>query len=307
MTRTWMEYTSLMPARDLSLVLVICIVWAGNFTAGAIGMQHFSPFLFMVLRFTILLLILLPFIRRPPPGQWLRLIAVCLLMGGLHFSLMFWALARASDVSTVAVVQQTYIPMAVILAMFLMREIVGWKTLAAVFLAFVGVLIIGFDPLVLKQTDVLVITLISALFQALGSIYQRGIRGVGVLSFQAWTAIIALPVLLGATLLTEQGQFEIIMSARWESWASVVYSAVMASLVGHGLFFYLIQRHPVASVMPYLQLTPVLAVVFGVLIWGDRPGPALLMGGMLVITGILFITIRARQKVEHGTASATKD
>jgi O-acetylserine/cysteine efflux transporter len=280
---------------------VICIVWAGNFVAGASGMQHFSPFLFMVLRFTLLLLILLPFIRRPPPGQWIRLIAVCLLTGGMHFSLLFWALSRSEDVSTVAIVQQTYIPMAVVLAMFLMREIVGWKTLAAIFLAFLGVLVIGFDPLVLKQPDVLVITLASALFQALGSIYQRGIRGVSVLSFQAWTAVIALPVLLAATLLTEQGQLEIIKTAQWQSWASVAYSAILASLVGHGLFFYLVQRHPVSSVMPYLQLTPVLAVVFGVLIWGDRPGARLLIGGALVITGILFITLRARQKVMLGS------
>ena len=286
----------IMPARDLLFILVICIVWAGNFIAGATGMQHFSPFLFMVLRFTLLLLLLLPFIRRPPAGQWLRLISVCLLMGGLHFSLMFWALARAEDISTVAIVQQTYIPMAVLLAIVLMREAVGWKTLAATGLAFLGVMIIGFDPLVLTQIDVLAITLASALFQALGSIYQRGIRGVGVLSFQAWTAVIALPVLLAATLLTEQGQLETLKTAQWQSWASVAYSAVMASLVGHGLFFYLVQRHPVSSVMPYLQLTPVLAVVFGVLIWGDRPGPRLLFGGALVITGILFITLRARQK-----------
>lgn len=289
-----------MPARDLFFILVICIVWAGNFVAGAIGMQHFSPFLFMVLRFSILLLVLLPFIRRPPPGQWLRLIVVCLLMGGLHFSLMFWALSRSEDVSTVAIVQQTYIPMAVVLAMVLMREIVGWKTLAATMLAFLGVLVIGFDPLVLQQTDVLIITLASALFQALGSIYQRGIRGVGVLSFQAWSAVIALPVLLAATVFTEQGQFEIIRSAQWQDWSSVVYSALLASLVGHGLFFYLVQRHPVTSVMPYLQATPVLAVVFGVLIYGDRPGPRLLIGGVLVILGILFITIRARQKTLRG-------
>jgi drug/metabolite transporter (DMT)-like permease len=48
-------------------------------------------------------------------------------------------------------------------------------------------------------------------------------------------------------------------------------AALLASLVGHGLFFYLVQRHPMASVMPYLQLTPVLA-------------------------GILLITLRTRQK-----------
>jgi O-acetylserine/cysteine efflux transporter len=292
----WAMSSYSMPARDLVLILVICTVWAGNFIAGSFGMQHFSPFLFMILRFALLLLILLPFLRRPPPGQWPRLIAVCLLIGGLHFTLMFWALSRSEDVSTVAIVQQTYIPMAVLLAIFLMRERVGWKTLAATFLAFLGVLVVGFDPLVLKQTDVLAIALASALFQALGSIYQRGIRGVGVLNFQAWTAVIALPVLLAATLLTEQGQLEIIKTAQWQHWAAVVYSTVMASMVGHGLFFYLVQRHPVTSVMPYLQLTPVLAVVFGILIWGDRPGLRLLFGGAMVILSILFITLRARGK-----------
>jgi O-acetylserine/cysteine efflux transporter len=284
------------PARDLVLILVICTVWAGNFIAGANGMQHFSPFLFMVFRFALVLLVLFPFIRRPPPDQWLRLISVCLLIGGLHFTLMFWALARSEDVSSVAIVQQTYIPMAVLMAIFLIKESPGWKTLTATLLAFIGVLVIGFDPLVLRQIDVLAITLVSAIFQALGSIYQRGIRGVGVLNFQAWTAIIGLPVLLVSSLLTETGQLEMIRAAPWQAWASVGYSALAASLIGHGLFFYLVQRHPVTAVMPYLQLTPVLAVVFGIVIWGDRPGPRLLVGGLLVILGILLITLRARKR-----------
>lgn len=286
-----------LPLRDLALVLVICIVWAGNFIAGAQGMQHFSPFLFMILRFGLVLVVLAPFLRLPPRDQWPRLIGVCLAMGALHFTLMFWALGHSVDVSSVVIVQQTYIPMAVLLAMLLLRERVGWKTLAAVGVAFAGVLVVGFDPVVLGQTDVLLITLLSALFQALASIYQRGIRGVGVFSFQAWSAVIALPLLVLASLATEQNQLEILRTAAWEHWASIAYSALLASIVGHGLFFFLVQRHPVSSVMPYLQLTPVLGVVFGVLVWGDRPGWRLLAGGVLVILGILFITLRARRRM----------
>lgn len=286
-----------MPLRDLALVLVVCVVWAGNFIAGAQGMQHFPPFLFMVLRFGVLLLIVAPFLRPPPRGQWRQLVGVCLSLGAIHFALMFWALGHSEDVSSVAIVQQTYIPMAVLLAMLLLGERVGWRTLAAVGIAFVGVLLVGFDPLVLAQQWVLLITLLSALFQALGSIYQRGIRGVGVLSFQAWTAVIAMPLLVAASLLAEHDHLAILASARWQHWASVLYSALLASLVGHGLFFFLLQRHPVSSVMPYLQLTPVLAVVFGILAWGDRPGWRLLAGGSLVIIGILVITLRARSKV----------
>ena len=104
-------------------------------------------------------------------------------------------------------------------------------------------------------------------------------------------------LLLTASALTEQGQIETIRTAGWEHWGSIVYSALMASIVGHGLFFYLVQRHPVSSVMPYLQITPVIAVVFGILAWGDQPGWRLLIGGGLVILGILFITLRARGKV----------
>jgi len=288
---------SSIPPRDLALILVICVVWAGNFIAAAQGMRHFSPFLFMILRFLLVLALLAPFLRLPPRGQWPRLIGVCLSIGGLHFALMFWALSRSADISSVAIVQQTYIPISVLLAMGLMHERVGWKTLAAVLVAFLGVLVVGFDPLVLQQTDVLAIALASAAFQALGSIYQRGIRGVGVLSFQAWTAVISLPVLLAATLLFEHGQLETIRSAQWSHWVAIGYSAVLASIVGHGLFFLLVQRHPVSSVMPYLQLTPVLAVVFGIVVWGDRPGGRLLIGGALVIAGILFITLRARQRM----------
>jgi O-acetylserine/cysteine efflux transporter len=284
------------PTRDLLLILVICTVWAGNFIAGASGMRHFSPFVFMIFRFVLVLLVVFPFIRRPPPGQWFRLLSVCFLIGGLHFTLMFWALSRSADVSSIAVVQQMYIPLAVVLAIVLMRERPGWKTLTATFLAFSGVLVIGFDPLVLNQVDVLAITLVSALLHALGSIYQRGIRGVGVLNFQAWTAIVGLPVLLASSLVIETGQLEMIRTAPWQAWVSVAYSALAASLVGHGLFFFLVQRHPVTAVLPYLQLTPVLAIAFGILIWGDRPGPRLLAGGALVILGILLITLRARSK-----------
>jgi O-acetylserine/cysteine efflux transporter len=122
-----------------------------------------------------------------------------------------------------------------------------------------------------------------------------------VLNFQAWTAVIVLPLLAAISGLLEHDQLAALRGAQWEHWGSVVYSALLASLVGHGLFFFLVQRHPVSSVMPYLQLTPVLAVAFGILAWGDRPGWRLLAGGALVIVGILLITLRARSKTRSAT------
>ena len=286
-----------MPIRDLRLILLVCLAWAFNFIAAAQGMQQFSPFVFVVLRFAMVLLVLAPFLRWPPAGQWGRLIFVCLCIGAFHFTTLFWALSVSQDVSSIAITQQTYIPMAVLLAIVILRERVGWRSLSAIGVAFLGVVILSFDPLMLKQWHVLGIALLSALFQALGSVFMRGISGIGVFSFQAWTAVISLPVLLLASFLLESGQWQMMATAPWLDWACIVYSALFASIIGHGLFFFLVQRHPVSAIMPYLLLTPLAAVMFGVLVWGDRPGPRLLVGGALVLCGILVVTLRARRKL----------
>ena len=286
-----------MPFRDLLLILVICLAWGMNFVAAARGMQQFAPFLYTLVRFLCVLLVLTPFLRWPPAGQWPRMIFVCLCIGSLHFTSLFWALSLSSDVSSVAITQQTYIPIALILAVVILGERVGWKSWLAVTVAFSGVMVLSFDPMIMKQWHVVGIALMSALFHALGSVYMRGITGIGVLNFQAWTAVISIPVLLVATLLTESGQWQMMASADWVDWSTIVYSAFIASIMGHGLFYFLVQRHPVSTIMPFLLLTPLAAVGFGILIWGDRPGPRLLIGGFLVLTGILVVTLRSRAKL----------
>ena len=285
-----------MSLRDLSLLFMVCLAWGFNFISAAYAMQHFSPFVFVVLRFLLVLALLLPFLRRPPPGQWGRLIFVCLCIGALHFTTLFWALGVSEDVSSIAITQQTYIPIAVILAILVLGERIGWRSLLAIVVAFLGVIVLSFDPLMLQQLPVLGIALLSALFQALGSVFMRGVRGIGVFNFQAWTAVISLPGLVLCSLLFESGQWQMVRTAGWLDWGSVIYTAIIASIVGHGLFFYLVQRHPVSHIMPYMNLTPLLAVVFGVLVWGDRPGWRLTVGAILVLSGILVITLRARHK-----------
>ncbi|MGA9572683.1 MAG: DMT family transporter [Lysobacterales bacterium] len=287
-----------MKFRDLMLLMVVCLVWAFNFVSGAKGMQQFSPLMFMIMRFSLLLTLTLPFLRMPPVGQWPRMAAAALLIGSIHFSFLFWALKRSGDVSSVAIVQQMYVPIAVLLAVILLGESIGLRRVLAIGMAFAGVLILGFDPHVLSQPDALVLALLSAFFQALGSIFLRGIVGFSPMKFQAWTAILSLPLLISLSFFLDSGQIESIRSAQPLHWASVAFSAIGASIVGHGLFYYMAQRHPISTIMPYMLMMPVFAVIFGVLVWGDRPGWRLLLGGSLVLLGILVITLRTRRTVE---------
>ncbi len=287
-----------MPTRDLLLVVLVCAAWGFNFTAGAKGMEGFPPLLFMVLRFTGVILLTLPFLRRPPAGQWPRLIAVALCMGGLHFTFLFWALGVSEDVTSIAVVQIMYIPIAVLLALVLLKEHTGWRTLAATATAFAGVMIIAFDPLVLRQPAALALILLSAFSQALASVLMRKLSGLSPMSFQGWSAIICLPVMLLGTLLFEQDQLPAIRDATAWHWAALAYTTVVASLVGHGVFYLLVQRHPVPLVMPYMLMMTPMAAGFGIVVWGDTPGLKLWIGGTIILASILFITLRGRARAQ---------
>lgn len=282
-----------MPASHLALILAICLAWGGNFLASAIALKHFPPFLFTTLRLAVLLVCLFPFLKPIARGQRLRVGAIALLSGALHFGLNFWALRAAGDISSVAIALQSYIPMSAVLAVVFLGERIGWRTWAGIGLAFGGVLVLGFDPLVLDAPAALLMTLTAALMLAAGTTMMRGVRGVDVFQMQAWTALLGIPVLVAISAAIEPPAWPLMQSAAWKDWAGVAYSGLIASLVGHGLLYWLVQRHPVSQVTPYLLLAPVFAITLGVLVWGDRPGPKLVVGGAMVLGGVLLVALRA--------------
>jgi len=285
-----------MPPRDLLLVLLICLAWAGNFLTSAFALREIPPLMFTAVRMCMLAIVLVAFIKRPPRGQWPLLAAVAVCNVVLHFGLSFWALKLSGDVSSPAIVMQSYVPMSAVLAWAVLGERFGWRTGAAIAISFSGVLVLGFDPLVLDKPVALLLMLVSSAFLAIGTVLMRQLSGIGMVSQQGWSALIAIGPLLALSAALEPGAVVALRAASWIGWAGAAYSALFASLLGHGLYYVLVQRHPVARITPWLLLTPVLAVLLGVLVWGDRPGPQLWIGGAMVLGGVLLIALRTMAK-----------
>ena len=279
--------------RDLVLVLLICLFWATNFLTSAHALREVPPFLFTAMRMGLLAALLVTFMRVPPRAQRKRLFAVAMLNGVLHFGTSFLALKLAGDLSSPAIVTQVYVPMAVLLAWWVLGERFGWRTGVGVALSFAGVLVLGFDPMVLAQPAALFVMMGSSLMVAIGTVLMRGLKDVRMVDQQGWTAVLSLLPLLAISAVFEPGSFTALREASWIGWGAAAYAAVFSSLLGHGVFYWLVQRHPVATVTPYLLLTPVLAIVLGIVFWGDRPGPALWIGGAMVLGGVLVIALRA--------------
>jgi O-acetylserine/cysteine efflux transporter len=282
--------------RDGFLIAIICVSWAGNFISTALGVKELPPILFSALRMAVLAAVLLPFLKIPPRAQWSRLMLVALNNGAIHLSLCAIALKLAGDLASPAIALQSYVPMSALLAWWLLGERFAWRTGIAIAICFSGVLILGFDPIVLDRPSALWTMLAAAFFLALGTIWMRGLQGMDVVQQQGWSAVISVAPMIVVSFLLEPGIISSVRDASISAWACVTYSALISSLLGHGLYFALIKRHPVAQITPYFLCAPVMAVIFGMLAWGDRPGPKLFIGGAMVIGGVLMIAYRNMAK-----------
>jgi O-acetylserine/cysteine efflux transporter len=278
--------------RDALLVVAICLAWAGNFLTSKLALQEFPPLLFTALRLVLLAVLLGRFLRRPAPGQWPRLIAVALCNGVLHFGLNFWALKLSTTLASPAIVLQSYVPMAAVLAWLLLGERVPLRVGVAIAISFTGVMVLGFDPSVLAHPKVMLLMLTSAFFLALGTVLMRNLKGLDMFSQQGWTAVIGIVPLLAWSLLVEPDGWDAVRTATWIGWGGVVYAALIASLVGHGLFYVLTQRHPVAQIAPWFLATPLLATLLGVVALGNVLGPRTWIGGAMVLSGVLVLALR---------------
>jgi len=145
-----------MPTHHILLLFVCNIVWGFNFVAGKVGTEHFTPLMFSALRFAFVLVLLIPFIR-PVPGQMRNILVLGLVMGVGHYSIMFIAIHLGHVVSTVAIASQLIVPFSTLLAVIFLGEQIQWVRRIAIFVSFLGVLIIGFEPF--GANDVLAVSL----------------------------------------------------------------------------------------------------------------------------------------------------
>lgn len=287
-----------MRAGDLCLALAIGLIWGGNFVvtklalSGWAGFEGAPPVFFAALRFVVVTLALAPLLY-PLPKGFAGIVGVGLLMGAVHFALMFVGLKHTSA-SAAAVAVQLMPPFVVILSVFVLGERVGWRRGIGVACAFLGVAWIAFDPDEFSLSMGVVLVGGAALAGALGSIFMKRVQPISPLRMQAWTGLISAPPLLAISFALETGQGEALITGSWGFWAAVMYVAAGAAIFGHGGYFYLVRRYEASLVAPLFLLVPVWGVLAGVVVLSDPVGWALIGGAGLAIVGVLIVVMPAK-------------
>jgi O-acetylserine/cysteine efflux transporter len=85
----------------------------------------------------------------------------------------------------------------------------------------------------------------------------------------------------------------------------IAFSALGSTLIGSGGMAWLLQRHPVTTVIPVTLGAPIIGVVASAVVFGNPLTPVMVLGGTIAIAGVAIVTMRtaSASETKHGSAA----
>ena len=275
------------------LALVVPLTWGFGFTFAKAGLEYFPPLLLMGMRFLLAAFILVWFVKIPR-GHLGRLTWISFITATLQYGLTFSGLARMDATPAVLLVQSEVIFGVIIAAVFLgekpsLRQTIGMG------MALVGVVIILGAPELDGQAIGISLVLSGAFVWALGQILIRRFQGA-LSGFQvtAWLGVMSAPQMLLASCVLDGNPITKILAAPEEAWLTVIYLAVVMTVIGYSAWYYLLGQYPVPMVLPVLLLLPVVAIFGAVTMLDEVLDPVVLSGGAMVIFGVGAVIVEPK-------------
>ncbi len=289
-------------ARDLAVAGVMNLMWGLNLVAVKMAVDLAEPLAAAWLRQAMVAIICLPALKLVP-GKMRELVALGLLSGALFYIFVNLSLQVSDNVGALAIAGQLAAPFSLVMAVVFLGERIHKARIGGMVLAFAGVVLLVFDPAMLDEIPGLLLTTGSALIWAICSLIQRRLIGVPVLTIYAWVGIIGSCALFPVAWAFEHDAMAAIPSLPASNLGWILFSALGSTVIGQGAMSWLLQRHPVSTVVPLSLLSPVISVVAAALYFHRPLTPVMIAAGITVMVGVAIVTIRTAQAQEgQGTS-----
>ena len=280
-----------LPPRDLALAGLVILAWGSNFTAMKIALEELPPFLFVALRFAILLPLLAVLPR--PQVSWRTILAVGALINMGQFAFLFSGMEAGVSAGLASLLLQAQVPFTILLSALVLGERVGPVQAAGIGLAVAGLAVFALGTGGNLTRPGLALVLCGALCWACGNLVLKRLEGVNMLALFVWASLIPPLPMLGLSLAVETAApAEALGALSARGWFAVVYVAMISTVLGYSLWAYLMSRHAAAVVTPFALLIPVVGIATSAAVLGERLTGAEVAGAAVVMAG-LAVTLLA--------------
>lgn len=280
--------------------LVLCLIWGSTWIFIKLGLRDLPPLTFAGLRFLLAASILWILIfaqkrKLPATGRdWWLLAWTGGLAFSLNYALIFWG--EQYIASGLAAVLQAMIPaFGMLFAHFyLPNERLTARKIAGVMTGIAGVGLIFFDQMKLEGTMALwgsVGLLVSAVDVGFYNVVIKARAGhLDPAVLAAGQMTFGLLPLLGYGFLFEGNPFML----RWTvaSVGSLLYLSAVGSSIAFLLYYWLVHKIEVTKTMLISLVTPVIALLIGLVTIGEQVSWRVIVGSAAIISGISLIVVQ---------------
>jgi O-acetylserine/cysteine efflux transporter len=277
--------------RDLTLALLVTVIWGVAFVATRIGLDDFSPPQLTALRFVIAALPV-AFVPRPPVS-WAALVLLGLTLFTGQFLFQFFGIASGLPPGLASVIVQTQALFTVLFAAAALGERPSRRQVIGMAAALGGVLLIAVTVGQNLTAVGLVLGLLSAVSWGIGNVLLKRLGRVDMLGLMVWLSLIPpLPSLALSLALDGPAALpRALWRSSWAGRAAVLYLGLVATTFAYALWGGLLRRYPTATVAPFALLVPFVAALSTWMIFGERFGPVRLAGMAFVLLGLVLVAL----------------
>ena len=284
-----------MPLRHIAAALLVVLIWGVNFVVIKVGLRELPPILLAALRFLLAALPAVFFIPRPQV-PFARIATYGLVMFSLQFALLFGGMFLGMPAGLASLVLQVHVFITIGLAIVVAGERPSAWQLAGAVLAFLGIGVIASQSAGEATALGIALVLLAAAAWAVGNLLSKRIGAVDPLALVVWGSLVAFGPLLLLSLALE-GPTRVLSSLSQVSLAglgSIAYLVYPTTLLGFGIWSWLLKRHPAAAVAPFTLLVPVVGFTSATLLLGEPLQPWKVLAAALVVAGLAVNLFGAR-------------
>lgn len=285
----------------LLALVTLYLAWGSSYLAIRIGVHDVPPLLFCAQRFLIAAPLLFAFAwwrgERLPATRhdWLILLITATVMLVVGSALVAWSVQWVPSGQAALIIASSALWMALFGSWGARGEAISlptWIGLGAGMLG-VGLVVTAARASGIAPVFAYLGLLLAAIGWSLGSV---GLRRFPVACGPMMTA--ALHMAIGGLLLGSASRLLGEAAPVWTSraLAALLYLAIFGSFIAYGIYYWLLQHAKPALVSTYAYVSPVIAVLLGVLLLDEPITPTQLGGSALVLLSVLIVTRPQRSR-----------
>jgi drug/metabolite transporter (DMT)-like permease len=190
------------------------------------------------------------------------------------------------DPGTASLLAQTSTLFALALGIFWLKERLTSIQLAGALLAFLGVLVISFQPGEFTRLGSLLVLSAAFMYSLHAAIVKRHGGGIDFGNFFLFRVAATTGFLILFT--TVRGQ--LIWPSR-EAWLLLILTGTVDVVISRVLYYLALRRLRLSIHTVILTLSPVITIFWSLLLFGERPTPFSIIGGAAVIAGVAVVSL----------------